>query len=143
MNFSTGRIINKATFDNGITSMDKDHTGQFIFCGDAQDLAQPPESFVDKSPASETATPSSSTSKGAYVPPSHRAGADRSRQDMRHKNDEKSVRVTNLSKDTREPDLQDLFNTFGPVSRVYIAYDQKTGMSRGFGFVNYVQWLWL
>ncbi|KAF9619250.1 hypothetical protein IFM89_005804 [Coptis chinensis] len=36
MNFSTGRIINKATFENGITSMDKDHTGQFIFCGDAQ-----------------------------------------------------------------------------------------------------------
>ncbi|KAF9603844.1 hypothetical protein IFM89_038027 [Coptis chinensis] len=42
------------------------------------------------------------------------------------------------SKDTREPDLQDLFNTFGHVSHVYIAYDQKTGISRGFGFVNFV-----
>ncbi|KAF9589319.1 hypothetical protein IFM89_022646 [Coptis chinensis] len=29
--------------------------------------------------------------------------------------------------------------TFGPAWRhVYIAYDQKTGMSRGFGFVNFV-----
>ncbi|KAF9597556.1 hypothetical protein IFM89_019570 [Coptis chinensis] len=43
-----------------------------------------------------------------------------------------------IPKDTREPDLQDLFNTFGPVSRVYIAYDQKTGMSIGFGFVSFV-----
>ncbi|KAF5745747.1 transducin family protein [Tripterygium wilfordii] len=35
-NFSTGRIINKSVFDNEITSMDHDHTGQLIFCGDAQ-----------------------------------------------------------------------------------------------------------
>ncbi|KAF9623617.1 hypothetical protein IFM89_003544 [Coptis chinensis] len=77
-------------------------------------------------------------SKGAYVPPSQRAGADRRGQDMRRRNDENSVRVTNLSEDTREPDLQDLFSTFGPVSRVYIAYDQKTGMSRCFGYVNFV-----
>ncbi|KAK9287169.1 hypothetical protein L1049_015580 [Liquidambar formosana] len=35
-NFSTGRIINKTVFDNEVTSMDHDHTGQLIFCGDAQ-----------------------------------------------------------------------------------------------------------
>lgn len=35
-NFSTGRIINKTLFDNGVTSMDHDHTGQLIFCGDSQ-----------------------------------------------------------------------------------------------------------
>ncbi|GFY94979.1 transducin/WD40 repeat-like superfamily protein [Actinidia rufa] len=35
-NFSTGRIINKITFDNEVTAMDHDHTGQLIFCGDAQ-----------------------------------------------------------------------------------------------------------
>ena len=33
-NFSTGRIINKAVFDSEVTSMDHDHTGQLIFCGD-------------------------------------------------------------------------------------------------------------
>ncbi|KAF9612372.1 hypothetical protein IFM89_039199 [Coptis chinensis] len=88
-----------------------------------KDLAQPLESFVDKPPTSETTAPSSGTSKGAYVPPSQRAGADRSGHDMRRKNDENSVRVTNLSEDTRELDLQDLFSTFGLVSRVYIAYD--------------------
>ncbi|KAJ0982375.1 hypothetical protein J5N97_010630 [Dioscorea zingiberensis] len=36
MNFSTGRVINKAVFENEITAMDNDHTGQLIFSGDAQ-----------------------------------------------------------------------------------------------------------
>ncbi|TKY68111.1 WD repeat-containing protein 13 [Spatholobus suberectus] len=35
-NFSTGRIINKSIFDSEVTSMDHDHTGHLIFCGDAQ-----------------------------------------------------------------------------------------------------------
>lgn len=35
-NLSTGRVINKAVFDNEVTAMDHDHTGQLIFCGDAQ-----------------------------------------------------------------------------------------------------------
>ncbi|KAH7851342.1 hypothetical protein Vadar_010133 [Vaccinium darrowii] len=35
-NFSTGRVISKIVFDNEITAMDHDHTGQLIFCGDAQ-----------------------------------------------------------------------------------------------------------
>ncbi|THG07403.1 hypothetical protein TEA_004843 [Camellia sinensis var. sinensis] len=35
-NFSTGRVINKTVFDNEVTAMDHDHTGQLIFCGDAQ-----------------------------------------------------------------------------------------------------------
>ncbi|KAI4295480.1 hypothetical protein L6164_035525 [Bauhinia variegata] len=35
-NFSTGRVINKTVFDSEVTSMDNDHTGNIIFCGDAQ-----------------------------------------------------------------------------------------------------------
>ncbi|EOX97910.1 Transducin/WD40 repeat-like superfamily protein isoform 1 [Theobroma cacao] len=35
-NFSTGRIIKKSVFDSEVTSMDHDHAGQLIFCGDAQ-----------------------------------------------------------------------------------------------------------
>ncbi|KAK1320420.1 Polyadenylate-binding protein 2 [Acorus calamus] len=62
---------------------------------------------------------------------------ERTGTEMRRRN-ENSVRVTNLSEDTREPDLLELFRTFGAVSRVYVAVDQKTGMSRGFGFVNFV-----
>nr|ABK22291.1 unknown [Picea sitchensis] len=79
--------------------------------------------------------------KGAYVPPSLRAGATVDRtsdtSNMRRRNDENSVRVTNLSEDTREADLQELFKPFGHITRVYVAVDQRTGMSRGFGFVNF------
>lgn len=35
-NFSTGRIIRKSVFYSKVTSMEHDHTGQLIFCGDAQ-----------------------------------------------------------------------------------------------------------
>lgn len=104
-----------------------------------KDLAPQSEAFVDKPTASETVAAASGATKGAYVPPSMRAGAERTGgSDMRRRNDENSVRVTNLSEDTREPDLLELFRTFGPVSRVYVAIDQKTGVSRGFGFVNFV-----
>ncbi|GAV70317.1 RRM_1 domain-containing protein/eIF3g domain-containing protein [Cephalotus follicularis] len=106
-----------------------------------KDLAQPTETFIDKPTPSETAAGSSGAAKGTstYVPPSMRAGAERTTgSDMRRRNEENSVRVTNLSEDTREPDLLELFRPFGPVSRVYVAIDQKTGMSRGFGFVNFV-----
>lgn len=89
---------------------------------------------------SETAAvaASASSSKSSYVPPGMRAGAERSGTDMRRRNDENSVRVTNLSEDTREDDLHELFRSFGAVTRVYVAIDQRTHMSRGFGFVNFV-----
>lgn len=84
-------------------------------------------------------TDDTKANKGAYVPPSMRRGAERpGGSDMRRRSDENSVRVTNLSEDTREPDLLELFQTFGHVIRAYVATDQKTGMSRGFGFVNFV-----
>ncbi|XP_020579447.1 eukaryotic translation initiation factor 3 subunit G-like [Phalaenopsis equestris] len=101
-----------------------------------KDLAQPTDTYIDKPPTAETST--GAAGKSTYVPPGMRAGADRSGTEMRRRNDENSVRVTNLSEDTREPDLHELFRTFGPVSRVYVAVDQKTSVSRGFGFVNFV-----
>ncbi|WCJ19676.1 Eukaryotic translation initiation factor 3 subunit G [Euphorbia peplus] len=107
-----------------------------------KDLAPQPEAFSDKPAASDGAGAASGSGaiKGAYVPPSKREGAGEKPvgSDMRRRNEENSVRVTNLSEDTREPDLLELFRTFGPVSRVYVAIDQKTGISRGFGFVNFV-----
>ncbi|KAJ8750630.1 hypothetical protein K2173_015811 [Erythroxylum novogranatense] len=104
-----------------------------------KDLAQPSEGFIDKPPTAETSSVASGTGKTAYVPPGMRAGAERGAgADMRRRNDENSVRVTNLSEDTQEPDLHDLFRPFGAITRVYVAMDQKTGMSRGFGFVNFV-----
>ncbi|CAH8339258.1 unnamed protein product [Eruca vesicaria subsp. sativa] len=107
-----------------------------------KDLAAPADVFEDKPPTGETSTASVAPGPGksSYVPPSMRHGADKNAMgsDMRRRNDENSVRVTNLSEDTREPDLMELFHPFGAVTRVYVAIDQKTGVSRGFGFVNFV-----
>ncbi|KAL6882615.1 hypothetical protein ACP4OV_011305 [Aristida adscensionis] len=104
-----------------------------------KDLAPPTESFVDRPPTADGPPGPGGATKGSYVPPIRREGADRSGADlMRRRNDENSVRVTNLSEDTREPDLLELFRPFGAVSRVYVAVDQRTGESRGFGFVNFV-----
>ncbi|WVZ73351.1 hypothetical protein U9M48_021667 [Paspalum notatum var. saurae] len=76
----------------------------------------------------------------AYVPKFRRLGPDNTSgaEVMRRRNDENSIRVTNLSEDTRDPDLAELFGQFGPLSRVFVALDRATGVSRGFGFVNFV-----
>lgn len=44
--------------------------------------------------------------------------------------------VGNLSFDTTENDLQDLFAQHGEVSDVALINDRATGRSRGFGFVT-------
>jgi cold-inducible RNA-binding protein len=44
--------------------------------------------------------------------------------------------VGNLSYDTTENDLQDLFATCGPVSEVGLIIDRATNRSRGFAFVT-------
>ena len=90
---------------------------------------------------------------GKYVPPSARAGAkgagsgmgglaamanrlgDKPVQDNR---DQNTIRVTNISEDTSEADLQELFQPFGRISRVYLAKDKETMQSRGFAFVSFV-----
>lgn len=78
---------------------------------------------------------------GKYVPPSLRGraagdfGGDSQRDDDR---DQATLRVTNISPDTREDDLKELFRSFGPVARVYLAKDRETFQSRGFAFVSFV-----
>ena len=44
--------------------------------------------------------------------------------------------VGNLSFDTTENDLQDLFEKFGPVTDVNLVTDRMSGRSRGFAFVT-------
>ncbi|KAI3949339.1 hypothetical protein MKW98_023276 [Papaver atlanticum] len=79
------------------------------------------------------------SNSGTYIHPSQRDGARQLRSQMRpRRNEENSVCVTNLSEDTREPDLLELFGTFGAISHVHVVVDQRTGISRGIGFVNFV-----
>lgn len=56
--------------------------------------------------------------------------------DMR-KQDEATVRVTNLPEETQEQDLRDLFTPFGPVSRVFLAKDKTSNVSKGFAFITF------
>uniref|UniRef100_K3X937 Eukaryotic translation initiation factor 3 subunit G n=1 Tax=Globisporangium ultimum (strain ATCC 200006 / CBS 805.95 / DAOM BR144) TaxID=431595 RepID=K3X937_GLOUD len=77
---------------------------------------------------------------GKYVPPSLRGrvpeggggGGDEEDRDFA------TLRVTNVSPDTREDDLKELFRAFGPVARVYLAKDRETFESRGFAFVSFM-----
>lgn len=41
-----------------------------------------------------------------------------------------TIRVTNLSEDTKEADLSDLFKSFGPISRIFLAKDKNTNQSK-------------
>ena len=44
--------------------------------------------------------------------------------------------VRNMSRETTQEDLQDLFESFGSVQSCVIVMDDKTGQSKGFGFVD-------
>jgi len=76
-----------------------------------------------------------------YVPPSMRNdGKERKGESMmssRGRDETATVRVTNLSENTREQDLQDLFRPFGDISRIFLAKDKNTGQSKGFAFINF------
>jgi len=96
---------------------------------------------------------------GKYVPPSARGGSGimggaKSLADMAGRapddggrgpkrfdggdRDQNTIRVTNISENTTEADLQELFQPFGRISRVYLAKDKETMQSRGFAFVSFV-----
>mmetsp|Transcript_12839 Transcript_12839/g.30326 ORF Transcript_12839/g.30326 Transcript_12839/m.30326 type:complete len:325 (-) Transcript_12839:1158-2132(-) len=77
-------------------------------------------------------------SGGKYVPPSARAAMASGVKPERRMDDLNTIRVTNISENTTEADLQDLFKPFGRISRVYLAKDKETLQSRGFAFVSFV-----
>ena len=47
-----------------------------------------------------------------------------------------NIYVSNLSFNTSDAELNDLFSTFGQVSSAKVITDRETGRSRGFGFVE-------
>ena len=47
-----------------------------------------------------------------------------------------NIYVSNLSFNTNDAELQDLFAKFGDVSSAKVITDRETGRSRGFGFVE-------
>jgi translation initiation factor 3 subunit G len=83
-------------------------------------------------------TASGTTAK--YIPPSQRAAMASGGvvKPERRTDDLNTIRVTNISENTSEADLQELFKPFGRISRVYLAKDKETLQSRGFAFVSFV-----
>ncbi|XP_077986541.1 eukaryotic translation initiation factor 3 subunit G-like [Glandiceps talaboti] len=105
-----------------------------------KDTLEPLQMEDDKNkPKVDPAAPKAAENKsGKYVPPSMRDGANRRGESMASRRDEgATIRVTNLSEDTRESDLQELFRPFGTISRIYLAKDKITGQSKGFAFINF------
>ena len=47
-----------------------------------------------------------------------------------------NIYVSNLSFNTSDAELQDLFSKFGEVASAKVITDRETGRSRGFGFVE-------
>jgi RNA recognition motif-containing protein len=47
------------------------------------------------------------------------------------------LRVSNIPQDLTEKQLRDIFASFGRLSRVFLAKDHVTNLSRGFAFVGF------
>ncbi|KAI3870624.1 hypothetical protein MKW92_023579 [Papaver armeniacum] len=109
--------------------------GQLMICracgmkGDHWTAKCPYKNLVPN-PADATEESDSKLGNKKYVPPR----PDTKRRD----DDQNSIRVSNLSEDAGNQDLEDLFRGFGTLSRVHVVFDRQTGLSRGFGFVNFV-----
>jgi translation initiation factor 3 subunit G len=102
----------------------------------AQRLGADSWDTITKNASGTTPEASADTPSNVYVPRSLRAGgAPGGRSD---RDDSTTVRVTNLSEDTREDDLRELCRRFGPIQRVFLAKDRHSGLSRGFAFVTFV-----
>lgn len=102
-----------------------------------------PEVKKEEQPAhqlSSSSGQSSAQKPGKYIPPSMREGGNKKGESMSMRSrgdDAATIRVTNLSEDTRESDLQELFRPFGLISRIFLAKDKASGQSKGFAFINF------
>lgn len=99
--------------------------------------------IVPKGQSLETAKDVTKTTEenttGKYVPVHLRGGAARGGggDGRAERDDSATIRVTNISADTTEDDLRELFRRFGHTSRIYLAKDRNTQESRGFAFISY------
>ena len=126
-----------------------ENTGTFLYC-----YLINPLSFLyfsdtgagpddDTGTGPDTAAPAAATGGGGkYVPPSMRGaagsrGAGESMRGTGNRDDLPTLRVTNISEETQENDLRELFGVFGRVARVYVGRDRETGAGKGFAFVSF------
>lgn len=101
-----------------------------------EDVPKPVEGGAAAKPGETATTETPAAGPNKYVPPSLRTTKGGGKGDLQSQQ-EASLRITNLSEDVREGDLQDLFSQFGRLQRVYLAKDMNTHLSKGFAFVTY------
>ena len=103
--------------------------------------SMPEESSTGGASGSGSGATAAAGTAGKYVPMHMRAGGTGDTSGgygvSSLRDDSSTLRVTNLSEDTTESDLSDLFRRFGHTSRIYLAKDRQTNKSRGFAFVSY------
>ncbi|KZP11426.1 translation initiation factor 3, RNA-binding subunit [Athelia psychrophila] len=108
---------------------------------DSGDTGAGPDDETLPSGDPNAAAGGSSTIGGKYVPPSMRGAGRGAGESMGrpggNRDDLPTLRVTNISEDTQENDLRDLFGGFGRVARVYVGRDRETGAGKGFAFVSF------
>lgn len=91
-----------------------------------------------KTQASTSATETSSSKPGKYVPPfmkDQKGGALGA--GMKGRDDTTAIRISNLSESTVEADLEELTGKFGKKSKMYLARDKNTGLCKGFAYVHF------
>ncbi|KAJ7130925.1 eukaryotic translation initiation factor 3 subunit G-domain-containing protein [Mycena filopes] len=94
----------------------------------------------DETPSADAPIPAAASGSGTgkYVPIFLRnPGARPSGPSAGSRDELPTLRVTNLSEDTQENDLRELFGIFGRVARVFVGRDRETGAGKGFAFVSF------
>ncbi|CAO3639926.1 unnamed protein product [Cunninghamella blakesleeana] len=91
-----------------------------------------------------TPEPTLGSGPSKYTPPHLRnkvpgaAGAIGMADSRERRDDNCTLRVTNLSEDVIDSDIHDLFRRFGSITRVFLARDRETRLCKGFAFVSFV-----
>ena len=78
-----------------------------------------------------------SAKKNSYVVPGMRENGKVSFGEKMADDNSTTLRVTNLSEETREDDIRRLFSSYGDITRLHVALDRDTQRSRGFAFVSF------
>jgi translation initiation factor 3 subunit G len=76
---------------------------------------------------------------GKYVPPARRGVAGRPLGGKGFDRDDPTIRVTNISEETTEDDLRELVRRYGQTTRVFLAKDRLSQVSRGFAFISFAK----
>ena len=92
---------------------------------------------LDANGSSSQSDASASGSSSKYIPPNQRA---RMMNAGGERDDSLTVRVTNLSQFTTEPDLQMLLHDLpsGSITRIFVVREWDTGLCKGYAFVSFV-----